>query len=287
VSIINTHSSRDSWIGSIAGRLTGTKVLRTRHISSDLKKDVLTKLVYGPLSDAIITTGEFIRGQLINELGIDAEKVRSIPTGVDIGKYSSADGKKVRAELGFGPDDIVLGTAAALRSWKGHEFLIKAMPMLLKDYPQIKMVFAGEGRRRRRMKVWIDELGISKNVFLLGHREDVADVISSFDISLLASYASEGIPQFVLQSMAAGKPVIGTTIGGIPEVVRDGVNGLIVPPMDPEAIAAAVKKIISTNGMKEKMGEAGRTMAQEKHSTEHMLDDLELLYGKLLYNNEF
>ncbi len=281
VSIINTHSSRDSWIGSIAGRLTGAKVVRTRHISSDLKKDVLTKLVYGPLCDAIITTGEFIRGQLINELGLAGEKVTSIPTGIDIERFSSGDGKKVRTELGIGQGDIVLGTAAALRSWKGHEFLIKAIPILLKDYPQIKMVFAGEGRRKRRMINWIDELGISKNVFLLGHREDVADVINSFDISLLVSYASEGIPQFVLQSMAASKPVIGTTVGGIPEVVRDGVNGFLVPPMDPAAIADAVKNLLAEPGRVGRMGKAGYDMAVKEHSLNAMLDNLEALYHRL------
>ena len=281
VSIINTHSSRDSWIGSIAGRLTGAKVVRTRHISSDLKKDVLTKLVYGPLTDAIITTGEFIRGQLINGLGIAGEKVTSIPTGIDIEKFSSGDVEKVRTELGFGPDDIVLGTAAALRSWKGHEFLIKAMPLLSKDYPQIKMVFAGEGRRKARIKNWADELGISKSLFLLGHREDVADVIKSFDISLLVSYASEGIPQFVLQSMAAGKPVIGTTVGGIPEVVRDGVNGVLVPPMDPAAIADAVRHLLAEPGRMEQMGRAGYDMAVRGHSLNAMLDSLEALYRRL------
>lgn len=287
VSIINTHSSKDSWMGSIAGRFSGVKIIRTRHISSELNKSPMTRLVYGPLCDAIITTGDFIKNQLIAGLRLPGDKIVSIPTGIDTEKFSSANGDRIRSELGFQPypDDIIIGSAAALRSWKGHEYLVKAMPILLRDYPDIKMVFAGEGPMRAAIEGWIDEAGVGKSVFLLGHREDVADVIKSFDISLLASYASEGIPQFVLQSMAAGKAVIGTTAGGIPEVVRDGVNGLVVPPRDPEAIAGAVKKIISTSGLKEKMGEAGRVMALEKHSTKNMLDDLELLYGKILYNN--
>jgi glycosyltransferase involved in cell wall biosynthesis len=282
VSLVNTHSSRDSWMGSIAGRMTGAKVIRTRHISSALNKSPLTRLVYGPLCDGIITTGEFIKEQLVRELNITPLKVLSIPTGIDVQRFASADGSKVRAELGLGAGDIVLGTAAALRSWKGHEYLLRAVQLILRDFPEVKLVLAGEGPYRPKVEAWIKELGISGSVFLLGHREDVPEVIKAFDVSLLVSYASEGIPQFVLQSMAAGKPVVGSTIGGIPEVVVDGVNGALVPPRDPHAIADALRAMLLEPETRRRMGEAGHRMALESHTSERMLDSLEELYCKIL-----
>jgi len=282
VSIINTHSSRDSWMGSIAGRLAGARVLRTRHISSPLNKSPFTRLVYGPLCDGIITTGDSIKRQLVKELGLSPKKVRSIPTGIDVGRFASASGGTVRAGLGLTGENIILGTAAVLRSWKGHEYVIGALPEVLREFTGVRLVLAGEGPWRKKVEECIKGLGLEDKVFLLGHREDIPEVVNAFDISLLASYASEGIPQFLLQSMAAGKPVIGTSVGGIPEVVEDGVTGILVPPKDPAAIAEAVRTMLSDRERMARMGEAGRKAVLERHTMDMMLDSLEELYETVL-----
>lgn len=282
VSIINTHSSRDSWMGSIAGRAAGIKVLRSRHISSRLRTDLLTRLVYGPLCDAIITTGEYIKHQLTDGLGIRPDKVHPIATGIDVEKFASARGELLRAELGLDNSAIILGTAAALRGWKGHEFTVKAMPAVLEEFPGVRLVLAGEGPMRPYIESWVREYGLEDKVFFLGHREDVAEVIQSFDISMLTSWASEGIPQFALQSMAAGKPVVGTRVGGIPEVVIDGVNGFVVPSYDFGAVAEAVIKLLRDPARMKDMGEAGRKMAFERHTTDMMLDSIVGLYKTIL-----
>lgn len=282
VDIIGTHSSRDSWIGSIAGRLAGAKVIRYRHISSKLSTSFFTKLVYGPLCDAIITTGGSIKANITEELGISPAKVRSIPTGTDIGRFAGVSGSAVRSELDIGPDDLVLGTAAVLRSWKGHKFIVHAMPRILAEVPQARLVLAGEGPMLPYLEGWCRELGIEDNVHMIGYREDVDRVIAAFDVCVLASYASEGIPQFVLQSMASGKPVIGTTVGGIPEVVTDGVTGLLVPPEDADAIAGAAIRLFSDADMRRRMGEAGRAVVSERHTLDVMLDSVERLYGEVL-----
>jgi glycosyltransferase involved in cell wall biosynthesis len=281
VDIVNTHSSRDSWMGGVAGRLAGVKVLRTRHISSEIRKNPLSRLVYGPLCDGIMTTGEFIRGQLVRELGMDARKVYSVPTGIDVGRFADADGEGVRAGLGIAPGVPVLGTAAALRSWKGHLYTINAMTEVLKSFPDARLVLAGEGPFRGKVEQTISELGLSGIVILTGHREDVPEVINAFDVCILASYASEGIPQFVLQAMASGKPVIGSRVGGIPEVVADGVNGLLIQPRDSDAIAKAVRRLLDDRVAMKEMGERGRKAAVEAHTTDIMLDRIEAVYSML------
>ena len=282
VSIINTHSSMDSWIGSIAGRTAGIKVLRTRHISAAIKSDPLKRLIYGPLCDGIITTGEFIKGMLVDELGISPGKIHSIPTGIDAGLFAREDGSTVRAELGIGPDVPVIGVVAVLRSWKGHAYLMNAMFKVIKEFPDAILLVAGDGPVRANIELWAKSPGLTPNVMVLGHREDAAAVISALDIAVLPSVASEGIPQFVLQAMAAGKPVIGTSVGGIPEVVKDGVNGLVVPPVDPESLADAMRFLLKDPEKMKRMGEAGRDMFVKGHTKEKMLDDLEALYESIL-----
>jgi len=282
VDIIGTHSSRDSWIGSLAGRLANVPVVRYRHISSELKRDPLTRFAYGRMNDAIITTGDFIKTQIERDLGVAPAKVHAIPTGVNIDYYEGADGSKLRTELGLGADDRVVGCASVLRSWKGHEYLIKAMPAVLGKVPSARLVIAGEGPMRFRLEQWVGELDLPDRVILLGHREDIADVIAAFDVSVLASYASEGIPQFLLQSMASKKPVVGARTGGIPEVIEDGVNGFLVPVRDESAIAEAVIRVLSDPAGAAGMGEAGLEMVRRRHTSGAMLDRIESLYSELL-----
>jgi len=282
VSIITTHSSRDSWMGSIAGRLTGIKVIRARHISSSLRADPLTRLVYGPLCDCVVTTGEFIKGQLMSGLGLPADKIFSVPTGVDVAKFDSADGSEVRSELNIAPDEVVIGSAAVLRSWKGHDYMVKAMPEILAEFPKARLVIAGEGPRRQKIEALTDKLGISDRVTLTGYRDDIQRVIKAFDIAVMASYASEGIPQFALQAMTARKPVVGTEIGGIPEVVIDGVTGFVVPPRDSAAIAGAVKRLAHDPELSARMGLAGRDMVMDRFTFDRMLDRLERIYKRIL-----
>ncbi len=280
--LLNTHSSRDSWSGGIAGKLAGVKVIRTRHISSKLNSNFGTKFVYGPLTAGIITTGNFIKEQLVRELGLPPDKIYSIPTGIDVGKFMQADGENVRREFGIAGGEPVIGIAAALRSWKGHEYILRAMPEVLRDFPGARLLIAGEGGRRKMITEIAAELGLRDSVILAGHREDIPDIIAAFDVSVMASYASEGIPQFALQSMAAGKPLVGTTAGGIPEVVEDGANGYIVPVKDSGALAKAILKLLSEPEKAREMGLLGRQMALEGHTMEKMLDDTEALYRKVL-----
>ncbi len=282
IQILNTHSSRDSWAGGIAGRIAGIKVIRTRHISSRLRPNPFTRLVYGPLTDGIVTTGNFIKEQLVRELKLSPDKIFSIPTGIDVGRFMDADGGRVRREFGIAEDVPVIGIAAALRSWKGHLHILRAMHEIVRYFPEARLLIAGEGDLRKGITELTAELELQDSVILAGHREDIPDIIAAFDVSVMASYASEGIPQFAIQSMAAGKPIAGTETGGIPEVLRDGINGYIVPPRNPEALAGAILKLLSDPEKAREMGMAGRRMAIEGHTKEKMLDDTEAFCRKVL-----
>ncbi|NTW35479.1 MAG: glycosyltransferase family 4 protein [Syntrophobacteraceae bacterium] len=282
VDLINTHSSTDSWIGSIAGRLERVAVLRTRHISSRLNGNLFTRLLYGRLCHEVITTGEFIRSQLIRDLKLNPTRVRSIPTGISVSDYTKADGGGVRCAMGIAEDVPVLGIAAVLRSWKGHLVLLEAVKCILQAFPRVKLLIVGNGPMRRAIEDRIRELQLVENVLMTGHREDIADVVDAFDIAVMASYASEGIPQFALQAMASGKPVVATRVGGIPEVVLDRETGLLVDPKDPEGIARAVVELLKDAEGRKRMGERGRQRVVSHHSFERMLDQMEECYRRHL-----
>jgi glycosyltransferase involved in cell wall biosynthesis len=282
VDLINTHSSTDSWIGSIAGRLEHVAVLRTRHISSRLNGNLFTRLLYGTLCHEVITTGEFIRSQLIRDLKLNPARVRSIPTGISISEYAKADGGGVRRSLGIAADAPVLGIAAVLRSWKGHLVLLDAVKSLLPVFPRLQLLVAGDGPMRRAIEDRILELQLAENVVMTGHREDIADVVDAFDIAVMASYASEGIPQFALQAMASAKPVVATRVGGIPEVVLDRETGLLVDPKDPAGLARAVLELLNDAEGRKRMGERGRRRVASHHSFERMLDQMEDCYRRHL-----
>jgi glycosyltransferase involved in cell wall biosynthesis len=282
VDVINTHSSSDSWIGSIAGRLEGVAVLRTRHISSAVNGNLLTRWLYGRLSDEVITTGEFIRSQLIRDLGLNPARVFSIPTGIVCDDFVQTDGRGLRREFGVPEDVPVVGIAAVLRSWKGHLDLLQAMALVLNVFPDARLLIVGDGPMREKIESRIQELGLGQRTVLTGHREDIANVIAALDVAVMASYASEGIPQFALQAMASGKPVVATRVGGIPEVVQDRITGLLVEPGSPESLSRAIVILFRDETERGRMGKRGREWVAAHHSFEGMLDRLEACYRRLL-----
>ena len=284
ISLINTHSSRDSWIGTIAGRLAGVRVIRTRHISSQLNTSPFTKLLYRRLCHGVVTTARFIRDQIVEELGVAPERVFSIPTGIDINRFRNANGTEMRRELAIPERNVVIGIAAVLRSWKGHLELLEALHLAVKGRSGVNLVIAGEGPRRRVIEKKIAELGLQEHVRMTGHREDIERIIQAFDIAVLSSYASEGIPQFLLQAMAAGKPLIGTRVGGIPEVIEDGVNGLLVPPRECDPMRKALTLLLDDPEKRRLMGQAGYERAATEHTASVMLDRMETVYSILGFN---
>ncbi|MHC1742028.1 MAG: glycosyltransferase family 4 protein [Syntrophobacteraceae bacterium] len=286
VDLINTHSSSDSWIGSIAGRLEGIAVLRTRHISSAVSASLPTRWLYGRLCDEVITTGEFIRSQLIRDLRLSPDRVFSIPTGIAGDAFNGASGARFRGEFEIPETAPVLGIAAVLRSWKGHLDLLDAMASVRELIPDARLLIVGEGPMRQRILSKIRDLGLEGYAILTGYREDIVSVLAAIDVAVMASYASEGIPQFALQAMSAGKPVVATRVGGIPEVVQEGVTGLLVEPRRPDLLAQAVVTLLNDPGARHRMGDRARERASANHSFEGMLDKIEATYRRLLRGRE-
>jgi len=287
VDVISTHTTRDSWIGGVAARLSSRRpiVIKTKHHSAPVKKGFMGRLLYQRLSDHAITTGEAIRKQLITEHSISADHIVSIPTGIDLNRFnpSCCDPEMVRNELGYsnGPLIAMIGVFSV---WKGHEDFIAAAAEILKTIPETKFYIVGTGSPAdvRRVRTAVAQFGLQNEVFMLGYREDIPQILSAMDLLVHCSYANEGLPQTVLQAMAMKRPVVATKVGAIPEAVFDGVTGYLVYPRSVQLLADRAIDLLQDDLKRKAFGQAGRRLVNERYSLGSMLDRLETLYETLL-----
>jgi len=273
--IICTHSSSDSWIAAIADRAPGVRaaIVRTRHLSTPVRAGILNRWLYGRVPAKVVTTGEAIRTQLIEKLSLDAAKVVSIPTGANVERFRPGDRAAMRAQLGLEGKGFVIGIVATLRSWKGHRFLISALqdPRLA----DARLVIVGDGPQDKVLRAQAEPFG--DRVVFAGQQNDVAPWLQSFDVFALPSTGNEGVPQALLQAMATGLPVVSTPVGAIPELVTDGETGLLVPPEDPSALAAALVRLTDPD-LAARLGSAGRKRVVDRHTARAMLDAMEKVF---------
>lgn len=279
VDIVNTHSSADSWVSTLAARLSRRKpkIIRTRHLSTPISKSYLSRLIYDLFPDAIMTTGEEIRQRMIHDNRFDGEKIVSIPTGIDLDLFDPGKVKPAFQSKGYS-----IGIVGVLRSWKGHRYFIEAIPEICERIPDAHFYIVGEGPQHEHIKSLISRLSVADRVSMLGHREDVPEVLSSLHAVVQPSYASEGVPQSVLQAMAMEKPVVAADAGAIKEVVKDGQTGFLIKPRDVHEIAAKVTVLYHNPDLGAIFGREGRRLVKARYSIDLMLDKIEKLYRRLL-----
>lgn len=280
VNVICTHSGKDSMVGAIAGRLSSVKpaIVRMRHLALP----ITSKITYSLLPHRIITVSEYVRDYLVNKEGIQANKVISIPTGIDLEKFNPDTVQAVsKKTLGLSHDSAIVGTIAILRRKKGHHTLLDAIPLVLKEFPRTNFLFVGDGPQRQNIEKRIEELGIADNVKLLGLRNDVPELLKIIDLFVLPTF-EEALGTSFLEAMAMRKPVIGTRVGGIPEIVKDGISGILVEPENPIGLAAAIINLLNDKKQMEKIGNTGRKIVEENYSTEVMVNRTYTFYKSLV-----
>jgi glycosyltransferase involved in cell wall biosynthesis len=244
---------------------------------------ITSRFTYNFLSDKIVTVSEYVRQYLISE-GISSEKITAIPTGIDPEQFSPDKAAAVlREELKLSPDIPLVGTIAILRRKKGHHVLLNAIPLVLEKIPEAVFIFAGDGPQKQNILNRISELGLLNKVVMLGLRKDIPDILKSIDVFVLPTL-QEALGTSFLEAMAMGKPVIGTNVGGVGEVIKDGVNGYLVEPDNPVALADAIIKMFRDKEKAGQMGIEGRKIAKQDFSLEKMREGMFALYSSLLGN---
>jgi glycosyltransferase involved in cell wall biosynthesis len=194
-----------------------------------------------------------------------------------------------RKERGISPDTLVVGYVGWLIPIKGVTFLISAMAEAVQQYSNSLLVLVGkgdeEGEEEAKLREQVKKLGLTDKVIFLGWRADVDEIMGCFDLFVLPSL-NEGMGRVLVEAMAVGLPIVASDVGGIPDLVKDGNNGFLVPPSDADALKHAILDLLKDEAKRKRMGEVGKEMCRS-YSTEAMVEQINGLYTKLIEENSY
>lgn len=289
IDLLHTFSYFGNTFGAVAGALARTPVI----VSS--RRDLFKPDAFPPYSqlqvvfsryvDAIITNAQSIKQAMVDNEQIPADKISVINNGLDLNRfYHRSCGAAVRRELGISETAPVLAVVAGLKEVKGHIYLFKAIKLLKETYPELRLLVIGECREcdyRAHLEAKTRQLEIEDQVKFLGRSDEVPRLLTAVDISVLPSL-SEGLSNTILESMAAGLPMIATRVGGNIEIIEDGENGLLVPPRNEQALADAISSLINDRSYAAKLARKGEQYVINQYSNQRMISKTSALYMDLV-----
>jgi len=266
--VVGTHSSTDSWVGLSASYLLRVaKRVRYRHVSTTVKKNSLNSLQYNYLANLIITTGDCISAPIADSFGLKPNTIHTIPTGISLNEEipdKESCRKLLLDELKLSNEKRFIGQVSVLRSWKGLEELIDAYKIVSQNIASLHLVIVGEGLPMRKvLEDKITQENLESTVHLVGHKENPLPYMRAFDAVILSSLKNEGIPQALLRAMSLGSCVIGTRVGGIPEIITHEVTGLLAEPGDEKSLAKQIIKGLGNYELAKRLGEKAELYVRE------------------------
>jgi glycosyltransferase involved in cell wall biosynthesis len=276
--VLNTHSRQDTIIAAPAARLAGTPlVVRTRHLSSKIN----SLLSYTWLPHRITTVSDYVRKQLLAK-GVAPSNIETVYSPIALPPVPESS--TLRAELGLSDSDVVVGCVAVMRPNKGHDILLEAIAPLLKARPNLHLVLVGAGSPTyERVVQKIADLGINSQAHLLGMRKDVPNLLIGMDLFCLATKEEASGTVFV-EAAAYGLASVSTNVGGVGEMLVDGVTGLLVPKDDVIAFRQALTRLIDDPALRKKLGQAGydRVHTEGMFDTQTLSRNTERVYRRWL-----
>jgi glycosyltransferase involved in cell wall biosynthesis len=272
-------------IGRIVGRLAGVPTIIVSRRSDRNGGEIYTKLNRWLVnwSDGIIAVSESTRQAELAETGIAPERVETIPNGLDASAFndlpSAADRQVLRTSLGITPDQILIGSVGRLTAAKGYPDLVRAFQIVTQEIPQACLIIVGKGKLEAELKGLAVELGISEKVQFTGVCSDIPKLLNAFDLFAFSSHW-EGMPNALMEAMAAGLPCVATRVSAAPELIDDGVHGLLVPPQAPAQLANGILKLLDDAPLRKRLAVAGRERIQTEFTLEKTAAQTTALYEK-------
>ncbi|QRK07630.1 glycosyltransferase [Archangium violaceum] len=283
VELVHAHDFYSTMLVVPAAKLAGTKVIVGRldlaHWHGKARRALLQGLTR--MADHVVANAEAIRRMLVREEGLPADHVSVVPNGLDLARFNARMREGLKAPL---PDTrgapVVVHVANMNHPVKRQEDLLRALAMVRLKGHVLHAFLVGDGPRRLELERMAGSLGLTDTVHFLGHRSDVPAIYARADFGVLCSTA-EGMSNAVMEGMAAGLPMVVTSVGGNPELVADGERGLVVPPLRPEAMCEAFRKLLADRELGQRMGTEARAFVERELSLERMVRRHDALYRRV------
>lgn len=277
--VVHAHGYKADIYAYLAVRGQGVPFVSTCHTWYDT--DWLVSL-YGKVDrfvlrkfGRVVAVSDEVRQRLLGA-GVRDDRIRMVRNGIDLRPFDGA-----KASVRDGSDRPIVGLIGRLAWEKGVDIFLAAAAKVLVEFPETRFVVVGEGPDREKLDRTIEELGIGGNVDMLGRRDDMPAVYASLDI-MVSSSRQEGLPMAILEGMASSLPLVATSVGEVPTVVQDGKTGIVVPPENPDAVAAGIVDLLRDPEKRKRFGAAGRQLIEDEYSAERMTADYLRVYEEAI-----
>ena len=282
IDLVHSHMYRAEVLGTRAAVAAGVPVIVATVHSSRVRsaEDVAALAALTPSMDRLIVPSGSIRRKVVAE-GRETARFAIIPNGVDLSRFATPTRCEFRREFDVPSSAPLLGVVARLEPEKGHRFLIEAMPAILRRAPETRLAVIGEGSDAESLVALATSVGVADRVLFTGRRDDVAALTGDLTVAVLPSVReAQGIS--ILEAMARRVPVVASAVGGIPEVITSGTDGLLVPPGDAVALADAIVSLLTDDELRSRIGAAGYRTVVERYSIDAQVKRTELVYDEEL-----
>lgn len=282
------HDYKSNLLGLLLNRFWPMRLMTTVH--GWVRHTQRTPLYYGidrfclPRFERVICVSEDLVDQC-RACGVAADRCVLIENGIDVDEYrrtlTVADAK---ARIGIALDELTIGAVGRLSPEKGFDVLIRAADGLVAEGLPVRLVIVGEGDDAPRLQTLIDELGHGDRFQLLGYRPDTITIYQALDVFALSSFR-EGLPNVVLEAMALEVPVVASRVAGVPRVIQDGENGVLVEPADCAGLTRALRRVLSAPGLRQVFGRAGRESIVRRYSFAARMHKVRAIYDSFVCRN--
>jgi glycosyltransferase involved in cell wall biosynthesis len=293
--LVHTHSTKAGLLGRSAAWWAGIpSIVHTVHgVPFEMNGSYRSRLyirverLIGSLTHCVICVGDVLGQELEAWKMVPREKLRTIYSGIDFADYvSRRTASQTKQELGLEDAWPIIGCIGRLSEQKAQHYLVEAIKYLVRKYPQIKLILVGDGELRPQLERQVCQHGLLSHVLLLGERDDIADLLSIFDVYAMSSLW-EGVGRALTEAMYWGLPIVATPVNGVKELIHHEVTGLLTPPRDPDALATSIHRLVADVDLAQHLGSNARRRAEELMGGDRMVKAIEEVYASLRRRKAF
>ncbi|NRB20331.1 MAG: glycosyltransferase [Rhodobacteraceae bacterium] len=282
--VVHTHLVKSDLVGQLAARVANCRRVITLHNTDPWRKNKFLSGIYRSITrgaDACVAVTSNVADHVANCGGYDRDAIEVVQNGVDLQRFAA--GRVQPRDLsgyGISKDAVVIAKIGRLTVQKDHDNFLHAVSILAKRQPEAHFLIVGDGELLAKVRERARGLGLGDDrLTFTGNLREMPELLAAIDIFVLAS-KWEGLPMVLLEAMAMGVPIVSTAVGGVPELIQDGKNGMLVTPTDPAALAGAVRHLIADPPARQRLGEAGLATVRARFSGAAMMDRLWSIYSR-------